>query len=181
MGLVYDLADAVARFMTASPGIPLVFLYVAIASGPVVLIHELGHAIAARVLVDADVELSVGSTGRIAELRLGRITARINALSLRGSPGEVTFGDARATAQDVLLVALAGPLASLGGTVVCALLLSAAPNSGIVHDLLWSAVACGVVGVVLNLLPLTLQNSSGAMRSDGRVALDALRLAWPLS
>lgn len=137
------------------------------------LIHELGHAIAARALLDADVELSVGNAGPAAELRLGRITARIHALSLRGSPGEASFGDARATARDVLLVALAGPFASLCGTIVCALLLSAAPSSGIVHDLLWASVGCGVVGVVLNLLPLTLHTSSGVVRSDGRVALDA--------
>jgi Zn-dependent protease len=174
------MADAVVRFMDASPGIAVVFLYGVVTAVPVVFIHELGHAVAARVLLDADVDLSVGSTGRIAELRLGRITAQIHALSLRRSAGEVTFGAARATARDVLLVALAGPLASLAGTVVCALLLSAAPTSGLTHDLLWCSVSGGVFGV-LNLLPFTLRDGSGAIQSDGRVAFDALRVVRQLS
>ena len=111
---------------------------------------------------------------------LGRITAQIHALSLRPSAGEVSFGAERATARDVLLVALAGPLASLGGTVICAVLLSAAPTSGLVHDLLWCSVAGGLLGV-LNLLPFTLRDRSGAIQSDGRVAFDALRVVRQLS
>ena len=180
MELLYDLADAIVRFMDEGPGLPVVFLYGFVAAVPVVLIHELGHAVAARVLLDEDVELSVGSTGRIARLRLGRITAQIHALSLGRGAGEVSFGAARATARDVLLVALAGPLASLGGMVVCALLFSAAPSSGPVHDLLWCSVYGGLLGV-LNLLPFTFRDGSGSIQSDGRVAFDAMRVVRQLS
>jgi hypothetical protein len=92
------------------------------------------------------------------------------------------FDASRATIRDVLLIALAGPAASLAGTVISAWALSAASPPGVVHDLLWAATLTGVFGV-LNLVPLRLQEgrTGPTFRSDGRLALDALRLARALS
>jgi hypothetical protein len=77
----------------------------------------------------------------------------------------------------VLLIAIAGPAASLVGVVLTARGLSACAPAGVVHDLLWAATLGGVFGV-LNLVPLSFQErrDGPAFRSDGRVALDALRV-----
>lgn len=71
---------------------------------------------------------------------------------------------------------MAGPAVSLAGTVATALALSAVP-SGVLHDVLWVATGTGAV-CVLNLVPLTIEQRRGGpvWRTDGRLALDALRV-----
>ena len=181
MDLLYALAAAILGFMATGPPLVWSFVAIAIAGIPVILLHELGHAIAARRLLDGDVEVVVGTTGKLAELRLGRVLATINVLSHPAGPaGTVGFDDARATARDVLWIALAGPLASLLGFVATAMVLSAVPMQGVVHDLVWAAVVVNVFGV-LNLIPIELRDGGGSVsRSDGRLALDALRALWAL-
>jgi len=168
--------------MDAGPGGIAVLAYLAIATVPVTLLHELGHALVATRRLDTDVELSVGSAGRIAEARLGRINTRVNALQRPDRlGGSVMFDAGRATAHDVLWIALAGPFASLIGTVVAAWLFAHGPDSGAIHNLLWAMVLGGVFGV-LNLVPLELEErrSGPRVRTDGRLALDALRVARAL-
>lgn len=182
MDLLYDLAAAMLTFMRSDPNFPVVLLYVALAGIPVTLLHELGHAMAARAQLGAEVHVSVGSTDKLAELRLGQIAMSINALSHPGrAAGSASVDDARATAEDVLWIALAGPLASLGGLVLTWVLYSAAPATGIAHDFLWAAVGTGVFGV-LNLIPLEFQDPRDGprLRTDGRLAIDALRVSREL-
>ncbi len=107
----------------------------------------------------------------------------INALEQPNhASGAAEFDASHATARDVLLIAVAGPAASLVGTVLTAWALSAAPESGVFHDLLWAATLGGVFGV-LNIVPLTLQERRGgpSFRTDGGLALDALRVARALA
>jgi hypothetical protein len=182
MDLVYDAAHALYRFMEASPGFPVSLLYIAIAAVPVVLLHELGHALAAWRLLDTEVSVKVGTVGELARIRLGQIETTINAISLPGQVGgAATFEDSRATANHVFWIAIAGPLASVAGTIVAAALYSAAPAGGVVHDFLWAAVAVGVFGV-LNIVPLKYQEkrTGPVLRSDGWLALDAFRVARAL-
>jgi hypothetical protein len=179
---LYRLADAIVHFMDSSPGLPISLLCIAIAALPVTLLHELGHAVAARRLLGSDVQVSVGSTGKLADIQLGQIALAINALSHPGrASGAAEFDASRATARDILLIALAGPAASLVGTVLTAWALSAASPSGALHNLLWAATAAGVFGV-LNLVPLSFQEGRDgpSVRTDGRLALDALRVARAL-
>jgi hypothetical protein len=65
--------------------------------------------------------------------------------------------------------------------VLTASALSAAPPSGALHALLWTATLGGVFAV-LNLVPLTIHERRGgpAFQTDGRVELDAVRLARAL-
>lgn len=165
--------------MDASPGFPWVFVYLLVATIPAVLVHELGHALVARQRLGEDVEVSIGNAGRIAEFRLGQISTTINILSDPTRPGgQALFPDTEATVRDVLWIALAGPLASLLGTVASALLYGAAPATGVLHDFLWASVGIGIFGVLLNLVPIFFQDRRDSPRepTDGRVALDALKV-----
>jgi hypothetical protein len=181
--LLYSIADAVYRFMDSGPPLVVGLLYIAIAGIAVTLLHELGHAVAARHLIGGEVQVSVGSVGKLAELQLGQIKVAVNALEHPSrASGVAEFDASRATARDVLLIAVAGPAASLVGTVLTAWALSVAPTSGVLHDLLWAATLGGVFGV-LNIVPLTLQEGRDGppLCTDGRLAVDAIRLARTLS
>jgi hypothetical protein len=180
--LLYSIVEAIARFLDADPGFVILMLCLPVAGGAVTLVHELGHAVAARRLLGGDVNVMVGSVGKLAELRLGQIRLTLHALEHPArADGYAEFDAARATARDILLIALAGPAASLVGTVLTAWALSAAPPTGVVHDLLWTATLAGVFGV-LNIIPLSIQERRGgpSLQTDGRVVLDAVRLARAL-
>jgi len=182
MELLYDVADAVNGFMNSGPPLLVALFWIGVAAIPLTLVHELGHAVAARLLLGTEVEVRVGSAGKLAELRLGQVAAKIHAFNVPGrAAGTAAFDDSRARVQDALWIALAGPLASLLGVTLTVSLLSAAPATGIVHDFLWAAVLVATFGV-LNLVPFEFQERPGRppLRTDARHALDALKVAREL-
>jgi hypothetical protein len=181
MDLLQTIAEAIVDYMDNGPGFLLTLLYSAIAWYPVILLHEFGHAVAAVLLLGEDVDVEVGSAGKLAELQLGRIAVSMNAVAGPGQAGVAQFDDSRATARDVLLIALAGPAASLAGTGLTALVLWAASPGGFLAGVLWAATLLGAGGV-LNLVPFRYQvtRSRPAWRSDGLLALDALRVVHAL-
>lgn len=176
MDLLYAMAQAFLDFFAASPPLPWDFVAIFVGGYPVIMLHEAGHAVAARRLLDVDVEVTIGSVGQVTALQLGRVRAQLNLLATGAAGGSATFDAARATARDVLLIALAGPLASLAGVVVTACLLSSATGGTVWHGLLWGMTLGGCWGV-LNVIPFTLSSRKGdrMTRSDGRLALDALQ------
>ena len=181
MDLLYTIAEAINNYMNGH-GFLVHVVYLVIAAMPMILLHELGHAVAAVHLLGEDVEVDVGKVGRLAELKLGQITVSLNAIAHPGQPdGSAQVDDSRATARDVLLIALAGPAASLAGTLLTAMVIYVASPSGVLADLLWAATVVGAVGV-LNLVPFRYQasRSEPAWRSDGLLALDALRVVHAL-
>ena len=178
-----SIALGLDHFMRSGPGLIPGLICLAIVAVPLTLLHEWGHAVAARRLLGGSVQISVGNAGRVAQLRLGQITATINAL---GSParlaGYVEFEASRARARDVLLVALCGPLASLLGFVLVIPFYSAATPGTVGHALLWAAVLWSAGGVLLNLIPFNFQERRGGptRRTDGAMALDAAKVIWQL-
>jgi hypothetical protein len=182
MDLLYEIAEAIVRFNDSAPSFPIALVYIMVAGLPVILLHELGHAVAAVQLLDEEVDVSVGEVGKLAELRLGQIALSVNALAHPGkAAGAAEFDASRATARDVLLIALAGPAASLAGTVITVMALNAVSPGGVVHGLLWGATVVGVFGV-LNLIPFRFRErrDGPAFTSDGLLALEALRVARAL-
>ena len=183
MELLSSVALGFQEFMNLAPPLVLALIYLAIVALPLTFLHEWGHAVAARRLLGGTVHISVGNAGRVAEIRLGQITTSINALSSpTGLGGYATFDASRATARDVVLIALCGPLASLLGLLIFIPLYSAANPGTIGHGLLWAAVSWSAFGVLINLIPLNIQERRGSrmMRTDGGLALDAAKVIWQL-
>jgi hypothetical protein len=175
--LLYDVAATVDYFMLSGPGIPVAVVYIFLGAIPVTLVHELGHAFAARRLLDTSVDIGIGSFGEFARVQLGEISMRVNALAspLRAA-GSAEFDASDAYARDVLLIALAGPAASAIGTVVAIAALAVAPADGVIHDFVWATVLGSVFGV-LNLIPFKYQDRANGPvhQSDGWLALHAAR------
>lgn len=127
-----------------------------------VLVHELGHAAA-----------FLGSGAQRVRVDLGRGSGRAVgigrfelALHWRIALGEGSArGDADLTRREMIVVAAAGPVASLGGFAAGLLLGYFGGWSGALEA--WTAA--NFIGF-LNLLPFTV----GPARSDGRVILEAL-------
>lgn len=100
-------AQAISNYMDSGPSLLGVAPYVFLGAIPVTLLHELGHALAARRLLNAPVSVTIGSFGELAQLRLGQISLAINALSSpAGMQGSAEFAAADAHARDILLIAL---------------------------------------------------------------------------
>jgi len=178
---VSDSVGLIDRF-TSIPGMPALLLYLAAAAVPVILLHELGHALVASRRLGGPVHISVVGTGTLLSIRIKRIRLDVSALSHAAEPPSPTSLDAvRASARDVMLVALAGPAASLLCSALAACALSLAPGTGRGHDFLWATTAIGLLGV-LTVVPLAFQERPGGprLRTDGRLALDAARAVRPL-
>lgn len=181
--MLYELAERIVAFMDDSPSFPWFLTWTFVAGFPLILLHEFGHAVAAYLLLGAEVEISVGSSGKIMERRLGPFAVTIKTFRKPGgAAGLAQFDTSRATARDMLCIALAGPLASLAGLAVVLALYSAGGHTGVVHDLLWAAVGFSIGVTLLNLIPFkaAADGSSPGLESDGRQALDALRVMWAL-
>jgi hypothetical protein len=175
MDVLYGLAGAITSFMDASPGLISSFVGFAIVGIPLTLLHELGHAFVARRRVGGDVDVTVGTSGQFAELRLGRIAVALNGLSdPTRRAGVARFDASHATTRDIVAIALAGPAASFAGFVVSAWAYSAAGGG-----LLWCATFASAGGTLINLIPMQLQERPGEppVRTDGALALEALRTA----
>jgi hypothetical protein len=119
----------------------------------------------------------------VLESRLRGVRLRLaNPGLLRAGAGEVRWSAERTTILDLLIIALAGPVASFLGGVACLWLASRGDRSSGLHDFLTLAgVNLIAFGCVLNLIPFTLSEGTRsrpgvAVRTDGKLILEALRL-----
>ena len=164
--------------MYGGPGLLMGMLYIAIVGLPLILLHELGHAMVAARRLDADVEVTVGNAVKIAQVRLGQVNASLHAFqNPLGTVGSASFDASRARAEDVLWIALAGPAVSVLCFVGVIAAYSVAPVDGVVRDVLWAGVVVTVYGI-LNVIPYKLRDlgQSAPQPSDGWLARDALRV-----
>jgi hypothetical protein len=177
------LGAAIQRFIDSGPAPPALFGYLLAAALPVALLHELGHALVAARRSGSPVRISPGSTRHLLRAQLRRARLNASLLAPSGSAGgPASFDAARARARDLTLVALGGPVASLAGFAAAASGLAASAGGGSLHDLLWAATVLGFIAA-LSVVPLEVQQrKSGAhLRTDGRVALEAVRARRALS
>jgi len=165
--------------MKASPGLPASLVYIGLASVPVTLLHELGHALVARARLKTEVRISVGSAVKVAEIRLGEVTASLHAF---GRPdrigGSTTFTANCATATDIAWIAIAGPITSLAGLLWAIPLYDMVPQGGFVRGILWAIVLGSVFAVIINLIPFEVEERRGQIpkRTDGKLLVSALRV-----
>jgi hypothetical protein len=185
---VYELVEAIVSFMD---GLTLFDALVTAVSGTVVaflvvLIHEIGHLIAAVTLRQRVAELVVGDDNPLLTVRAGGFQLRLGTITGSGdTAGYVVYDGTRATPRDALVIALAGPFASLAGAIITGLTIPVVWSHAGIAFAMVAATAFGLLCFVGNLVP---SGEHPASWSDGRwaqVAWRALRtpsrsepLAW---
>jgi hypothetical protein len=183
--MLYDLADLLERTL-AGPHFLLVFvIWTPIELFLTVTVHEAGHAIAALARRQTGVEIRMGTGQRLVlEARLQGVKLRLaNPGFLRLGSGQVRWNAERTTVMDLLVIAAAGPIASLLGGLGCVWLARLCGPGGGLHDFLdLTAFSMIAFGGMLNLVPLTLTEGTRrrpgkAMRTDGKLILDVVRLS----
>ena len=148
-------------------------------AGPLVmLIHELGHAVAALVLTRGPV---VVQTGRRAFL-----TPRIGRLTLAIGPGGLQAGACWHRAPDTqgreAVIAAAGPIASLALATIAGCACLALDPSRTAGLALAAIAVLGILDAIGNLIPLlhpARRTVTGApQESDGRIVARCLGLGF---
>jgi membrane-associated protease RseP (regulator of RpoE activity) len=169
----------VGAMMDQAPPSPVVWLLaVAVVAAPAVLVHELGHAVVARMLVGGAMTIRVGAPDRGVKLRMGDVTVSLDPVGSFWGPsaGSVKYDTARATNGDALLVLVAGPLASLAAAAATLRIVEVAgPHYGVPHTLMEAFFLSNAMAAA-NLLPFRLRQLRGGrwLSSDGRVIMDAV-------
>jgi hypothetical protein len=181
--VLYDLATLLDRTVGA-PNFFFLFAWTPIQVFLIVAVHEAGHALAALARRQPGVEVRMGAGQSVVlAIRLQAVKLRLaNPGFLRIGSGQVRWDAERTTVLDLLVIAAAGPAASLLGGLVCFWLAGQCTwGSGLYDFLGLSGFYMIAFGCVLNLLPFTLTEGTRrhpgvAMRTDGGVILDLLRL-----
>jgi hypothetical protein len=181
MRRVERLMTAFADAMNGGPGLPWWIGWIVLISLLVTVIHEGGHLLAALWTDQEQVSVQVGSYGQLIEQRLGAVRLDISALNVPWrTSGAVSFDAAVTTARQMLIIALAGPAASLAGAAGTAWIAgSTSPSAA--SRFFAMATAMGVITAILNLIPMTYTEGTRRrpgprIASDGRHALNALRV-----
>jgi hypothetical protein len=161
--------------MSSGPALWWYFAGLLVVMPPIVLAHELGHAVAARKLLPGRVLVHVGTLRRGLSFRTAGIEFLLTPVLVPFGRGGTCLYEGRPSRREATVIALSGPAATLLGFVATMPLL--AHTTGPVHSLVWIAVlAQGGTGL-LNLVPFALRDRRGRTTfvSDGMSALRALR------
>ena len=138
--------------------------------GPVVtLIHEVGHALAALALGRRVDMLAVGHHEDVT-VTIGRTVLRFGR-SLDGEPAGFITLDPESSPDEVMAIALLGPVANLGTAPLFAVAAQSAATSGPFESVLWWLAVVSVLAGIGNLVP---RGDYGGRMSDGRL----IQVAW---
>ena len=168
MGLLLRTAELFADTLAALPLWALLLLP-AVLAPPLVVWHELGHAVAALLLTRGPVEARVGAEESPFWFSAGRLRVVISPLPLAG--GECRYDDATLDrGRDEAWIAAAGPLASAlaaGLLTALALALGSADDPLVTVAVVGAQVAA--LQTIMTLLPIRYALGSGAAgaESDG--------------
>ena len=176
---VYRQLEAFDRSAAAATwGDLLVILVLTTLATPLlVLVHELGHAVAAWARGLPVREMQVGNTPDVV-IRRGTFRFQFGFELRRDVPwnasygGHVRLGTEWVTLLDVLIVVAAGPVASL--LAFAGLAWVAVASDGLLAFNLWIVARCALCDGVGNLIPRG-DRERGELCSDGRLIQIALR------
>jgi membrane-associated protease RseP (regulator of RpoE activity) len=173
---ILDLLASIAAYLDQASALEITIVvstFTVIGLPLLALAHELGHAIAVR-LRGLPLETIVVGDADDLIVRAGALTMRFGRMTEDDGPGGFVRYDATyASARDIIVIALAGPLANLAVAPVLAGLALIGGTSGPLDAWLWLLSAASLALAVANLVPLGRPGTSGLM-SDGRVA----QVAW---
>jgi hypothetical protein len=183
MAVLSAVSEAVRHFIDLRPATPALFGYLVATAVPIALLHEVGHTLLAAARTGTRGRISIGATRHLVRAQLRRLTLTASLLTPPDSSGEsASFDEARASARELILIALGGPIASLAGFGMAACGLALSARHGVLHDSLWAATVAGFIAT-LSAVPLESgeRRSRPPIRTDGRVVLDAARAARSLN
>jgi hypothetical protein len=178
---VESVVNAFADAMNGGPGFPWWIGWIVLVGLLVTVIHEGGHLLAALWTGQEQVAVQIGSWGQLIEQKLGAVRLDVNVLSVPWrTRGEVSFDAALTTAHQMLIIALAGPVASLAGAAGTAWI-AASTSASAASEFFAMATVTGVLAAILNLIPMRLHEGTrrrpGApIETDGRHVLHALQV-----
>lgn len=177
-----DSVQWVYDFLNEQPGLVAYVALTVLLSVPLLLIHELGHAAAAKLLGARDVFVLAGGASPGVERNIAGIPTRVTPAARPWRfDGLMTFDPTGISHFGVTLIALAGPLASFAAAALTGLLMGERNPGSLLDDALAVATLNGCLGGIVSLLPITVTDSVDparpALALDGRVALDAFRMA----
>jgi hypothetical protein len=140
------------------------------------LLHEIGHACAARARLNGAVGIRVGNGPPRWQFSLAGVDVGLRPVVVPfGVTGACEYDAGDCRASDAAVIALAGPLASLIGATASYVAWSHTDPRSLLGAALWQATMLQAGSFVLCLLPLTITQGGAVHHMDGKVALDALR------
>jgi hypothetical protein len=178
MALFAALLKPIVDFMQSGPGVLAFSALTVIAWAPLVLIHELGHALTMRVVYGGRVRIELGSGAPVIDTRLGEFDLRVNRIPRGGRTSNVAPIPPGAGVREHLLVIAGGPAASLLFGIIAARWASLAHHGSAAHAVLWVAAFGGYSHAIQNLVPFERVYRSGErVHSDGAQILRLVRIA----
>jgi hypothetical protein len=173
---VGSLAESLNDFMARAPGLPEQLILLALLGAPLILVHELGHALTAKYFGARTIELRAGGAGPGRTTRLGGVQTQLAPFARPWRlDGFVMFDPTGISPLGLALIALAGPAASIAVGFVTAQLMT--PQDSFLNNVLWVATFSSLGAGLLSLVPMRLVDSVAKGRpgfeTDGLVALRA--------
>ena len=165
------------QFMDSLPSIPVFLAIVVLVEPVLVLLHELGHGVAAASRLPGPVTVRVGGERPLLAASTGRIRLRLHPIVLPWRfDGQCVYDASSQTRTDAIVIALAGPAVSFASGLVAWLSMHAVSAASPLHTVLQVTMFLALGTGVLCLVPLTLHDGQNVqLRTDGALVVAALR------